>query len=109
MAEVVLISAARGILNGLLSLAKDQIDDQIKLAWSFKKDLKKLCKRLEIIQGLLADADNPKITSSALMVWLKRLKAATCDAENVLDELAYEALRRKIEFIQRITAAGFWY
>ncbi|KAH7843726.1 hypothetical protein Vadar_020098 [Vaccinium darrowii] len=99
MAEVLLISAVKGSLHGLLSLAKNQSEDQIKLAWGFKQDLKKLCKRLEIVQGLLADAENRKITSSAMMVWLKRLKAATCDAENVLDELAYECHRRKIEVL----------
>ncbi|KAH7843390.1 hypothetical protein Vadar_016010 [Vaccinium darrowii] len=101
MAEVLLISAAKGILDGLLSLEKNQIEDlivgQVKLAWDFKKDLEKFCNKLEFIQGLLADAENRKITSAAMTVWLKRLKAATSDAENVLDELAYEALRRKVE------------
>ncbi|KAH7843766.1 hypothetical protein Vadar_020516 [Vaccinium darrowii] len=99
MAEVVLISAAKGILYGLLFLVNNQIEDPIKLAWGFKKDLKKLLNRLEIIQGLLDDVENRKITSSAMTVWLKRLKAAICDAENVLDELAYEALRRRIEVL----------
>ncbi|KAH7843753.1 hypothetical protein Vadar_020374 [Vaccinium darrowii] len=79
MAEVLLLSAAaKGILDGLLSLAKNQIGDpivdQVKLAWGFKKDLERLCNRLEFIQGLLADAENRKITSAAMMVWLKRLK-----------------------------------
>ncbi|XP_058181083.1 putative disease resistance protein RGA4 [Rhododendron vialii] len=101
MAEALLIFAAKGILERLLSLAKDQIDskinNQINLACSFKKDLEELCGTLEIIQAMLHDAENRKITSKVTMVWLKNLKAVICDAENVLDELAYEALRRKIE------------
>ncbi|KAH7842048.1 hypothetical protein Vadar_000787 [Vaccinium darrowii] len=98
MAEVVLItSAAKGILSGLLSLASNQIEDPIKQSWGFKKDLEKLRGRLEIIQGFLDDAEDRKITSRAMMVWLTRLKAVACDAENVLDEFAYEALRTKIE------------
>ncbi|KAH7842395.1 hypothetical protein Vadar_004869 [Vaccinium darrowii] len=100
MAESVLITAAaKGILSGLLSLASNQIEDPIKQAWGFKQDLEKLRDRLEIIQGFLDDAVDRKITSRAMIVWLKRLKAATCEAENVLDEFAYEALRRKIEVL----------
>ncbi|XP_058193124.1 putative disease resistance protein RGA4 [Rhododendron vialii] len=97
MIPSVLISAAKGILNGLLPLAINQIN----LAWGFKKDLEKLHERLEIIQALLYDAENQKIISHTMMAWLKKLKAAICDAENVLDELAYEALRRKIEVHDR--------
>ncbi|XP_058227063.1 putative disease resistance protein At3g14460 isoform X3 [Rhododendron vialii] len=88
---------AKGILNRLLSLATNHINNQINLAWGFKQDLDKLCERLRIIQGLLHDAENQKITLEAMMAWLKTLKPATCKAENVLDKLAYEALRRKVQ------------
>ncbi|XP_058181085.1 putative disease resistance protein RGA3 [Rhododendron vialii] len=98
MAEALLIPAANAILNGLLPLATNQIN----LAWGFKEGLEKLRDRLEIIQGLLHDAENREITSHAMMPWLKRLKDAICDAENVLDELAYEAFRRKIEVQNRM-------
>ncbi|KAH7861616.1 hypothetical protein Vadar_028460 [Vaccinium darrowii] len=98
MAEALLIPAAKGILEVLLSLAKDPVTGQIKQAWGFEQDLKKLCRRLETIQGLLEAAENQNVTSKPMLAaWLKHLKAATCDAENVLDELAYEDLRRKIE------------
>ncbi|KAH7860254.1 hypothetical protein Vadar_011228 [Vaccinium darrowii] len=98
MAEALLIPAAKGILEGLLSLAKDPVTGQIKQAWGFEQDLKKLCRRLETIQGLLEAAENQNVTSKPMLAaWLKHLKAATCDAENVLDELAYEDLRRKFE------------
>ncbi|XP_058193121.1 putative disease resistance protein RGA3 [Rhododendron vialii] len=101
MAEALLIPVAKGILYGLLSLATNQINNPINLAWGFKKDLEKLRERLEIIQALLLDAENRKITSHTMMAWLKKLKATICHAENVLDELAYEALRRKIEVQNR--------
>ncbi|XP_058191998.1 putative disease resistance protein RGA3 [Rhododendron vialii] len=97
MAEALLLLTAKGILKGLLSLATNQINNQINLAWGFKKDLEKLLERLEIIQALLLDVENRKITSHTMMTWLKKLKDAICHAENVLDELAYEGLRRKIE------------
>ncbi|KAH7860796.1 hypothetical protein Vadar_018064 [Vaccinium darrowii] len=103
MAEALLIPAAKGILEGLLSLAKDPVTGQIKQAWGFKQDLKKLCRRLETIQGLLEAAENQNVTSKPILAaWLKHLKAATCDAENVLDELAYEDLRRNFFFEQEM-------
>ncbi|KAH7860503.1 hypothetical protein Vadar_014157 [Vaccinium darrowii] len=102
MAGAFLISAAGGIVERLLSQAKDlisnKINDQINLACSFTEDLKELSGTLEFIHALLHDADqNRKKTSATMLVWLKNLKAVICDAEDLLDELAYEALRRKIE------------
>ncbi|KAH7860298.1 hypothetical protein Vadar_011818 [Vaccinium darrowii] len=102
MAGAFLISAAGGIVERLLSQAKDlisnKINDQINLACSFTPDLEDLSQTLEIIHALLHDADqNRKKTPATMLVWLKNLKAVVCDAEDLLDELAYEALRRKIE------------
>lgn len=102
MAGAFLISAAEGIVESLLSQAKDlisnKINNQINLASSFTEDLEDLSQTLEIIHALLHDADqNRKKTSATMLVWLKNLKAVICDAEDLLDELAYEALRRKIE------------
>ncbi|XP_058184454.1 putative disease resistance protein At3g14460 isoform X2 [Rhododendron vialii] len=101
MAEAMLVPAANGILT-LLSLVTKQIDNPIKPAWDFKEDLEKLRERLEMIQALLHDAEKKKITSQTMVVWLKKLKAPICNAENVLDELAYEDLRRKIEVQNRM-------
>ncbi|CAL5330588.1 unnamed protein product [Camellia sinensis] len=69
----------------------------VKLEWGFKEDLETLRRRLTLIQSLLSDAENQRITSASMREWLKNLKLVTCDAENVLDEFAYEALRRKLE------------
>ncbi|KAH7859701.1 hypothetical protein Vadar_004519 [Vaccinium darrowii] len=104
MAGAFLISAAEGIVERLLSQAKDlisnKINNQINLASSFTEDLEDLSQTLEIIHALLHDADqNRKKTSATMLVWLKNLKAVMCDAEDLLDELAYEALRRKIEIL----------
>ncbi|CAL5381590.1 unnamed protein product [Camellia sinensis] len=95
MATPVVISAAQVILNNFIPLASEQI----KLEWGFKEDLETLRRRLTLIQSLLSDAENQRITSASMREWLKNLKLVTCDAENVLDEFAYEALRRKLEDI----------
>ncbi|KAH7843918.1 hypothetical protein Vadar_022401 [Vaccinium darrowii] len=93
MPATVLVPAAQAILNVLIPL----VTQQINLAWGFEGDLKKLKRRLKNIQALLRDAEKGKIESEALKEWLKSLKSATCDAENVLGELEYEALRRKLD------------
>ncbi|CAL5381578.1 unnamed protein product [Camellia sinensis] len=74
----------------------------VKLEWGFKEDLETLRRRLTLIQSLLSDAENQRITSASMREWLKNLKLVTCDAENVLDEFAYEALRRKLEVKNRM-------
>ncbi|THG23693.1 hypothetical protein TEA_008790 [Camellia sinensis var. sinensis] len=98
MTVPVLISAAQVILNPLIPLATEQI----KLAWAFKKDLKTLCRRLTLIRALLSDAENRRLTSATMCEWLKNIKRVTGDAENVLDEFAYETLRRKLEVQNRM-------
>ncbi|KAI8560892.1 hypothetical protein RHMOL_Rhmol04G0291400 [Rhododendron molle] len=99
MAETVSLHAAQALLNGLTSL----VTDQIKLAWGFKEDLRKLQRRLKIVQALLLDADHKgQKPSEALKEWLKNLKSVTWHAENVLGEFAYEALRRELEVGNRM-------
>ncbi|KAH7844235.1 hypothetical protein Vadar_025847 [Vaccinium darrowii] len=93
MTATVLLPAAQAILNVLIPL----VTQQINLAWGFKGDLIKLKRRLKNIQAMLRDAERGQVESEALKEWLKSLKSATCDAENVLGEFAYEAFRRKLE------------
>ncbi|KAH7842816.1 hypothetical protein Vadar_009529 [Vaccinium darrowii] len=97
MAETLLLHGAQAILGGLMPLVTQPITQQISLARGFEKDLTKLQTRLENIQDLLRDAENRQIATVTLKKLLKRLKSVACDAENVLGEFAYEALRRKLE------------
>ncbi|XP_058209373.1 putative disease resistance protein RGA4 [Rhododendron vialii] len=99
MAASVLLPAAQTILEACL---KPLVTQQINLAWGFKEDLRKLQRRLENMQALLRDAEKGHIESRVLKKWLKSLKSVACDAENVLGELAYEALRRKLEVGNRM-------
>ncbi|GMP78823.1 hypothetical protein CsSME_00034615 [Camellia sinensis var. sinensis] len=98
MSAPVLISAAQVILNNLIPLASEQI----KVALGFKEDLKTLRRRLSLIQAFLRGVENRRITSEIMCEWLKNLKLVTGDAENVLDEFAYETLRRKLEVQNRM-------
>ncbi|XP_058181092.1 disease resistance protein RGA2-like [Rhododendron vialii] len=91
-------SYAQVILDRLITLA----NQQISLAWSFKGNLKKLHQSLTMTQALLCEAENRRITSEPLKVWLEPLNAVTSDAENLLDELKHEDNQRKCEVQNRM-------
>ncbi|XP_043693617.1 putative disease resistance protein RGA3 [Telopea speciosissima] len=57
------------------------------------KDLKKLARTLSKIQSVLNDAEERQISDLAVKMWLSDLKDLAYDAEDVLDEVATEALR----------------
>ncbi|KAL0377047.1 UNVERIFIED_CONTAM: hypothetical protein Scaly_0822300 [Sesamum calycinum] len=50
-----------------------------------------------MIQDFLDDAEMQQITNKAVKRWLKKLEAVAYDADDVLDELNYKVLRRKIK------------
>ncbi|GKV38787.1 hypothetical protein SLEP1_g46660 [Rubroshorea leprosula] len=73
------------------------IGEQINLAVSFKKELTRLKDRLTMIRALLQRAGEREVTDPAVKLWLERLRDVASDADDVLDEVAYENLKRKIE------------
>ena len=93
MAETILSVFADEILGKLISVATEQIS----LAWGFKEDLTRLLDSLEMIQDVLADAERRQESDRSVRRWLQRLKDVAYDADDVLDEFAYEILRRKVE------------
>ena len=46
---------------------------------------------------MLADAERRQVSEELVKLWLWRLEDVAYDADDVLDELAYEILRRKVE------------
>ncbi|KAK8665402.1 hypothetical protein V6N13_005571 [Hibiscus sabdariffa] len=49
------------------------------------------------VKAVLDDAETKQITNSNVRSWIVELKDAVYDAEDLLDEIATEALRRKLE------------
>ncbi|KAF5941407.1 hypothetical protein HYC85_019049 [Camellia sinensis] len=95
-----LISTAQGIRHSLIPLAAEKIN----LAWGFKDNLQRLKERLVLIQALLRDAENHwRGNQETIQVWLKKLDSAACSADDVLDELAFEVLRQKVEVQNLLT------
>ncbi|KAM4078333.1 hypothetical protein ACB094_09G029100 [Castanea mollissima] len=93
MAETILSVVAEEILGKLISIATEQIS----LAWGFEGELTKLRGSLTTIKAVLADAERRQVRDEVVRLWLQRLKDVAYDADDVLDEFAYEILRRKVE------------
>ncbi|XP_050256413.1 putative disease resistance protein RGA1 [Quercus robur] len=93
MAEAIVTDVAKEILSKVIPL----ITEQISLAWGFKEELTRLRQSVEIIQDVLTDAERKQVTDLSVRRWLQRLQDVAYDADDVMDELAYEILRRKVE------------
>ncbi|GLT57498.1 hypothetical protein SLA2020_304660 [Shorea laevis] len=93
MADPVLTPIVDVTIKKLIST----IADQINLAGSWKEELRRLKDRLTMIRALLQHAGERQVTNPAIKLWLERLRDVASDADDVLDEVAYENLKRKIE------------
>ncbi|KAJ4723704.1 NB-ARC domain-containing disease resistance protein [Melia azedarach] len=88
-----IISASTDILfrklvsSDLLQFAKQE---------QIRGDLKKWRKLLVKIKAVLNDAEEKQATDRAVRIWLGDLQELAYDAEDMLEEFEYEALRRKL-------------
>ncbi|KAH6792495.1 hypothetical protein C2S52_002972 [Perilla frutescens var. hirtella] len=88
--------AATAILQVLVQNLIDHSKKEISLIGGLDKDAEKLTRSLDTIQKLLNDAEMQTIPNEAVKSWLKRLEDVVFDADNVLDELNYHLLSKKI-------------
>ncbi|KAJ4968531.1 hypothetical protein NE237_015232 [Protea cynaroides] len=94
-----LVSDVEPILKSLTSQIATL---EIGLARGFRKELKKLQTTLIAIQDVMQDAENWQVDKVAVKEWKRRLKSVAYDAEDVVDELKYEASRHKMEIQYRM-------
>ncbi|XP_071719160.1 putative disease resistance RPP13-like protein 1 [Rutidosis leptorrhynchoides] len=92
MAEIVVSSAVTVLFEKLLS------GDLMKLTRSerIETQLEKLKEKWEYIEAVLADASEKHITDKVVIKWLLDLHCLAYDIEDVLDDMATETLRRKL-------------
>ncbi|KAL7618552.1 hypothetical protein Lser_V15G03736 [Lactuca serriola] len=92
MAEIVVSAVITVLCEKLIS------GDLIKLARSegIDSQLNKWKKNLPMIQAVLADATQKQIKERAVQLWVNDLHHLAYDIDDVLDDLATEALRRKL-------------
>ncbi|XVF83089.1 hypothetical protein PTKIN_Ptkin16aG0104600 [Pterospermum kingtungense] len=92
MAEGVLFDIAGKVLESLSSLALRELS----LASNVKSELTKLKKTVTMIKSVLLDAEEQhNRNNNEVKVWLRQLKDAVYDVDDLLDDFGTEALRRK--------------
>ncbi|CAK9184023.1 unnamed protein product [Ilex paraguariensis] len=52
---------------------------------------------MSTVKNVLQEAEERQVTNLAVRGWLERLKEIVYEVDNLVDEFAYEALRRKVE------------
>ncbi|XP_021724159.1 putative disease resistance protein RGA3 [Chenopodium quinoa] len=99
MAEAIILPIAKSILGKIASftgdLAMSSISEEIKAAKSAKKDINKIADKLTAICAVLEDAEEKQFTNKAMKLWLRELKSVVYDIDDLLDEVAFDALLRK--------------
>ncbi|XP_026410255.1 putative disease resistance protein RGA4 [Papaver somniferum] len=88
--EDALVGGASGILKRLVSV----VSGEISLAWGVEDELKKLKDNLELIKAETSNAEKRQGNNAEVSLWIKRLKGVAYDADDVLDECSYEAMRQ---------------
>ncbi|XP_071719127.1 putative disease resistance RPP13-like protein 1 [Rutidosis leptorrhynchoides] len=98
MAEIVITAAVTVLIEKLLSV------DLKKLTRSeeIKSQLQNLKTNWELIEAVLADANEKHITNISVKKWLQELRHLAYDMEDVLDDMATETIRRKLKDESRV-------
>ncbi|KAE8098404.1 hypothetical protein FH972_016472 [Carpinus fangiana] len=91
MAELA-YAIAENILEKLGSLAYREIS----LVLGIKSELKEFEGTMTTIKAVLLDAEEKQATNRPLRIWLRQLKDIFSDAEDVLDEVEYEVLKKQV-------------
>ncbi|XP_058079961.1 putative disease resistance protein RGA3 [Magnolia sinica] len=91
-AEAILSAFVKTVLGNLNSLLLQEFGS----AWGVKEELGKLESTLSTIHAVLQDAEEQQVKNEAVKNWLKKLKDATYVADDLIDEFAIEAFRRKV-------------
>ncbi|KAI8530693.1 hypothetical protein RHMOL_Rhmol11G0079400 [Rhododendron molle] len=81
------------ILPALLENLNFLIQTEVGLLWEVDKEMKKLSSTLSAIEAVLEDAEQKKLQDKAIQDWLRKLKGAAYEVDDILDDCATEALR----------------
>ncbi|KAJ8450752.1 hypothetical protein Cgig2_021224 [Carnegiea gigantea] len=98
--ESIAADLAKDSVQPLLKAIVASIGKERALAWAFKDDLKDLEKKLTMLNYLLSgngsEFGSPEFENPMLRKWVKKVADVAYRAEDVVDEYAYEVLKRKL-------------
>ncbi|KVI08889.1 Disease resistance protein [Cynara cardunculus var. scolymus] len=84
------------VINQVMERSTSLAAQDFAVLWGLKADLRSLRTIFTQIQPLLADAEAKQRKNRALQDWLRKLRAASFEVENVLEEVSTEALLRRL-------------
>ncbi|KNA21314.1 hypothetical protein SOVF_044000 [Spinacia oleracea] len=101
--SAILENAVGGLLaaeaHGMLALLLSRIGEEIKLGWGFRKELEELQSQFTtlsvMLDGTCTSSQSNNNNNKLIDDWLKKVNDAAYDADDLLDECAYEAVKRR--------------
>ncbi|XP_044499366.1 putative disease resistance RPP13-like protein 1 [Mangifera indica] len=95
--EVVLEPVVSELVKGLFKiLGSNEVRDFARqLVGGVDSEIKELENKLQMVEDLLRNAEDRQLMDKRVKEWLDNLQHWAYDAEDLLDEFAYEALRHK--------------
>ncbi|XP_019107730.2 putative disease resistance protein RGA3 [Beta vulgaris subsp. vulgaris] len=101
MAESLAVDAVKAVAQ----LVGAQAWEEISLAWGFQDHLEKLKDKFLDTQAFLEDVGSAMHAEKSRVVnrWLEKVKDVAYLADNIMDDYAYEILRRKLEVGKNIS------
>jgi len=90
-------------VEGLVGKAADALVQRVTSMWGVDNYRRKLEDQLVYVRSLLADAEEKAEAEAkteagrAVKAWMKKLKAAAYEADDILDAFQYKALRREAQ------------
>ena len=86
-----------GIAENLLTKLGSAVFHEIGLMYGVGSELRRLEDTLSTVRAVLVDAEEKKESSQAVAVWVRRLNDVVYIADDLLDDFAFEELRRKTD------------
>ncbi|KAF8739217.1 hypothetical protein HU200_013943 [Digitaria exilis] len=104
MAESLLLPVVRGVLGK----AADALVQKVTAMWGLDDHRRELELKLLYVQPLLADAEAKAEADTeagrAVRAWMRELRSAAYQADDVLDDFQYEALHREAQSLRPATS-----
>lgn len=102
MASATALAIGGSFLSAFLQVLFDRMASREVLGFFRERKLNdRLLKKLKVlmisVNGVLDDAEEKQIAKPAVEMWVNELKDAVYEADDLLDEIAYEALRSEVE------------
>ncbi|PPD75025.1 hypothetical protein GOBAR_DD28052 [Gossypium barbadense] len=99
--EAIASSLVEAVVSGMFSSLSDHVSSTHFNKFARKEKILSELKKWEIlllkINACLEDAEEKQSTSCSVKLWLRDLRDIAYDAEDIIDELAYEARRRQMK------------